>query len=120
MVRPERAGRAGPGGRRTARIWLFDLGPRGVALVGEIPSGLPQLSVPDPGLLWDHAGTAATAAVALVLIGFSQTAGDARTFAAKHQYQIDINQESVAQGSRTPARGCSRACRCRPACRQAL
>ena len=38
------------------------------------------------------------AAVALVLIGFSQTAGDARAFAAKHRYQIDINQESLAQG----------------------
>ena len=38
-----------------------------------------------------------TAAVALLLIGFSQTAGDARAFAAKHRYQIDINQESVAQ-----------------------
>jgi anti-anti-sigma factor len=36
--------------------------------------------------------------VALVLIGFSQTAGDARTFAARHHYRIDINQESVAQG----------------------
>ena len=39
----------------------------------------------------------AVAAVALVLIGFSQTAGDARAFAAKHRYQIDIDQESVAQ-----------------------
>ncbi len=77
--------------------WLFDLGDRGVALVGAIPSGLPQFSVPDPGLMWAHAGTAATAAVALVMIGFSQTAGDARTFAAKHKYQIDIDQESVAQ-----------------------
>ena len=49
------------------------------------------------GLLWDHAGTVALAAVALMLIGFSQTAGDARAFAAKHRYQIDVNQESVAQ-----------------------
>ena len=36
--------------------------------------------------------------MALVLIGFSQTAGDARTFAARHRYRIDINQESAAQG----------------------
>jgi SulP family sulfate permease len=33
-----------------------------------------------------------------VLIGFSQTAGDARAFAARHQYRIDVDQESVAQG----------------------
>jgi SulP family sulfate permease len=77
--------------------WVFDLGARGVALVGEVPRGLPTPRFPDVGLLWDHAGSVAVAAVALVLIGFSQTAGDARAFAAKHRYQIDINQESVAQ-----------------------
>ncbi len=78
--------------------WLFDLGAHGVALVGEVPSGLPSLQVPDVSLLRDHASTIALAAVALVLIGFSQTAGDARTFAARHRYRIDINQESAAQG----------------------
>ncbi len=77
--------------------WVFDLGERGVALVGDVPRGLPSFVVPDPGLLWDHAATVATASVALVLIGFSQTAGDARAFAAKHNYQVDIDQESVAQ-----------------------
>ena len=78
--------------------WLFNLGEHGVALVGDVPSGLPEFSVPDGELLWDNAGTVLTAAVALLLIGFSQTAGDARAFAAKHRYQIDINQESIAQG----------------------
>jgi sulfate permease, SulP family len=78
--------------------WLFDLGAHGVALVGEVPRGLPSLQVPDVALLHDHASTISLAAVALVLIGFSQTAGDARTFAARHHYRIDINQESAAQG----------------------
>ncbi len=78
--------------------WLFDLGAHGVALVGEVPRGLPSLQVPTVSLLRDHASTIGLAAVALVLIGFSQTAGDARTFAARHRYRIDINQESVAQG----------------------
>ena len=61
-------------------------------------AGCPRSSSQTSDLMWDHAGTAAVAAVALVLIGFSQTAGDARAFAAKHRYQIDINQESLAQG----------------------
>ncbi len=78
---------------------LLDLGERGVALVGDVPSGLPSFDVPDLGLLGDHASTVAVAAVALMLIGFSQTAGDARAFAAKHRYQIDVDQESVAQGA---------------------
>jgi high affinity sulfate transporter 1 len=78
--------------------WLFDLGARGVALVGDVPRGLPTPEIPDVQLLRDHGGTIALAAVALVLIGFSQTAGDARTFAARHRYRIDVNQESFAQG----------------------
>jgi high affinity sulfate transporter 1 len=78
--------------------WLFDLGSHGVALVGDVPRGLPAFQVPGTQVLSGHASTVAIAAVALVLIGFSQTAGDARTFAARHRYRIDINQESVAQG----------------------
>ena len=77
--------------------WLFDLGAHGVALVGDVPSGLPSLTVPPLDLMWDNAGTVSLAAVALVLIGFSQTAGDARAFAARHRYPIDVDQESVAQ-----------------------
>ncbi|MFF2274377.1 SulP family inorganic anion transporter [Agromyces sp. NPDC058126] len=78
--------------------WLLDLGERGVALVGDVPRGLPAFTLPDLGLMWDNAATVGIAAVALVLIGFSQTAGDARMFAAKHRYQVDIDQESIAQG----------------------
>jgi high affinity sulfate transporter 1 len=79
--------------------WLFDFGERGVSLVGDVPSGLPSFAVPSPSLMIDHGGTALIAAVALMLIGFSQTAGDARAFAAKHRYQIDVDQESVAQSA---------------------
>ena len=85
--------------------YLLDLGERGVALVGTVPRGLPDVEVPDVQLLWDNRGTVGLAAVALLLIGFSQTAGDARAFAAKHQYQIDINQESVAQAMANSAAG---------------
>jgi sulfate permease, SulP family len=77
---------------------LFDLGSHGVALVGDVPRGLPVPELPDLGLVRDHYATVAIAAVALLLIGFSQTAGDARAFAARHRYRIDVNQESVAQG----------------------
>ncbi|MCB5272867.1 putative sulfate transporter [Arthrobacter sp. SO5] len=84
---------------------VFDLGAKGVALVGDVPRGLPSLEVPNGQLMWDHVGTVALAAVALVLIGFSQTAGDARAFAAKHRYQIDINQESAAQSLANIASG---------------
>lgn len=77
---------------------LFDLGAHGVALVGDVPSGLPVPELPDLDLVRDHYATVVIAAVALLLIGFSQTAGDARAFAARHRYRIDVDQESVAQG----------------------
>jgi SulP family sulfate permease len=77
---------------------LFNLDTHGVALVGDVPSGLPAPELPDLGLVGDHYATIAIAAVALLLIGFSQTAGDARAFAARHHYRIDVDQESVAQG----------------------
>jgi sulfate permease, SulP family len=77
--------------------WLLDLEQMGVAVVGPVPRGLPSVEVPDLGLMWDHVVVVALAAAAVTLIGFSQTAGDARAFAARHRYQIDINQESVAQ-----------------------
>lgn len=77
---------------------LFDLEEYGVAVVGHVPSGLPTPKLPDLELITDNLATVVVAAVALVLIGFSQTAGDARAFAARHGYRIDIDQESVAQG----------------------
>jgi high affinity sulfate transporter 1 len=77
---------------------LFDLGDHGVALVGDVPRGLPTPEVPDLTIVGDHYVTIVVAAFALLLIGFSQTAGDARAFAARHRYRIDVNQESVAQG----------------------
>lgn len=84
---------------------VFGLGDKGVALVGDVPGGLPSLQVPDLQLMWDKAGIVAVAAVALALIGFSQTAGDARAFSAKHRYRIDINQESTAQSLANTAAG---------------
>jgi high affinity sulfate transporter 1 len=77
---------------------LFDLGSHGVALVGDVPRGLPAPQLPAWDVVTDHYATIAISAAALLLIGFSQTAGDARAFATRHHYRIDVNQESIAQG----------------------
>ena len=77
---------------------LFDLGAHGVALVGHVPRGLPSPALPSWEIVRTHVPTIAIASVALLLIGFSQTAGDARAFATRHRYRIDVNQESIAQG----------------------
>ena len=78
---------------------LFNLGDNGVALVGDVPRGLPSLVVPDLGVVADHALLVLLASAAIVMIGFSQSAGDARYFATKSGYRVDINQESLAQGA---------------------
>jgi SulP family sulfate permease len=78
--------------------WLFDLGAHGVALVGDVPRGLPSFQLPDRALIQQNYATIGIAAFGLLLIGFAQTAGDARAFATRHRYRIDVNQESVAQG----------------------
>ena len=77
---------------------LLDLGSHGVELVGKVPSGLPTPQIPDLSLVSEHYATIGIASAALLLIGFSQTAGDARAFAARHRYRIDVDQEAVAQG----------------------
>ena len=77
---------------------LFDLGAHGVALVGEVPRGLPLPQVPSLELVSQNLPAIVIASFALLLIGFSQTAGDAQAFATKHRYRVDLDQESVAQG----------------------
>ena len=77
---------------------LFDLGAHGVAVVGDVPRGLPAPMLPDYDIIRQNLSVIVIAAAALLLIGFSQTAGDARAFATRHRYRIDVDQEAVAQG----------------------
>jgi high affinity sulfate transporter 1 len=77
---------------------VFGLGERGLALVGDVPRGWAGLALPDLQFVLDNLQVIVAASVGLLLIGFSQSAGDAREFAARHRYRVDIDQESVAQG----------------------
>ena len=78
-------------------VW-FDLADRGVSTVGDVPRGMPTPEFPGIDVFTEHFATIVVAATAVLLIGFSQTAGDARLFASRHGYRIDVNQEAVAQG----------------------
>jgi high affinity sulfate transporter 1 len=77
---------------------IFDLSAHGVAVVGDVPRGLPAPMLPDYDIVRHNLSVIVIASAALLLIGFSQTAGDARAFATRHRYRIDVDQESVAQG----------------------
>ena len=77
--------------------YALDLGRYGVALVGEVPSGIPrpELFVP----LWADIAALAPAAVAIAFLAFSDGILLAQTFAEKHGYPVNPNQELVALGS---------------------
>lgn len=77
---------------------LFDLESRGLAMIGDVPRGLPTPMLPSLSFVSENIAVIVIGAVGLLLIGFSQTAGDARAFASKHRYRIDIDQETTAQG----------------------
>ena len=84
---------------------LLDLGAHGVALVGDVPRGLPLPGIPDLACSGTTLATVGIAAVGIVLIGFSQTAGDARHFATKHRYQIESTRRPWRRGWRTSEPG---------------
>ena len=95
---------------------LFDLEAHGVALVGEVPQRAAGAGAARPRA--DRATTSRrslVAAVALVLIGFSQTAGDARAFAARHATASTSTRSPSRRAWPTSARASSRACRSRRA-----
>lgn len=77
--------------------YVFDLSRYGIDLVGHVPSGIPELSIPVP--LWSDIAALAPAAVAIAFLAFSDGILLAQTFAEKHGYQVNPNQELVALGS---------------------
>ena len=77
--------------------FAFDLGSHGIALVGEVPSGVPHLTI--PSFLWADVAALAPAAVAIAFLAFSDGILLAQTFAEKNGYEVDPNRELVALGS---------------------
>ena len=75
---------------------LFGLGDRGLAVVGHIDAGLPQVGVPD--VTAAEFAEVLGGAVGLMLIGFAEGLGAAKTYAAKRGYDVDPNRELVGLG----------------------
>ncbi|XP_019957247.1 solute carrier family 26 member 6, like 1 [Paralichthys olivaceus] len=65
-----------------------------VSVVGEIPSGLSPPSVPDFNIIREVMGDA----IALAIVGYAISISLGKTFALKHGYKVDSNQELVALG----------------------
>lgn len=79
-----------------AAVSAFGLADVGVRVVGEVPRGLPSLSLPmlEPALILQLL----PAAVLISLVGFVESVSVAQTLAAKRRERIEPNQELVALG----------------------
>lgn len=84
-------------GLATAASMWFDLSARGDPTIGEIPTGLPALGVPEVAL----ADLRALVPIALgvALVGFSDNVLTGRAVANKMGYRIDANQELAGLAS---------------------
>ena len=79
-------------------VALFDLDDRGVAIVGEIDPGLPVPGLPGGVGFSDYLDLLGPA-VGVLLIGFAEGLGAAKTYAAKAGYEIDPNRELFGLGA---------------------
>ncbi|MCC5921988.1 MAG: solute carrier family 26 protein [Cyclobacteriaceae bacterium] len=78
-------------------VWGFDLTNEGVAILGEVPSGLPSLSSPSFDLeTWS---TLMPIVLTISLVGFAESFAVAKTIHNKHKnYRLDANQELMGLG----------------------
>jgi high affinity sulfate transporter 1 len=81
----------------------FDLAGHGVIVSGRVPTGLFSVAVPDVG--WSESTALAVGALSVIFVGYSESLAAARALALKHHYDIDPNQELIAQGAICGASG---------------
>jgi high affinity sulfate transporter 1 len=88
-----------------AAVHVFDLDRHGVAIIGQIQSGLPSFGL--PGVAARSYLELAPAAIGVMLVGFAESLGAAKTYAEKNHYDIDVNRELVALGAANIGSGLS-------------
>jgi SulP family sulfate permease len=81
----------------TLLAWGLDLGAQGVKLVGDVPQGLPPLTLPSFSMdLWT---SLIGSAVLISIIGFVESVSVAQTLAAKKRQRIKPDQELIGLGA---------------------
>ncbi|HEY7485757.1 MAG TPA: SulP family inorganic anion transporter [Streptosporangiaceae bacterium] len=86
-------------------VLVFGLDDRHVDVVGHIASGLPALGLPSLPAA-DYLKLAA-GAVGIVLVGFAEGLGAAKTYAARAGYDVDANRELIGLGAANVGAGLS-------------
>lgn len=80
-----------------AAVEILNLDDHGLAIVGHIDAGLPSVGTPD--VSWRDMGSLAASAVGVMLVGFAEGLGAARTYAQREHYEIDPNRELLGLGA---------------------
>lgn len=83
----------------------FDFEGKQVALVGEIPPGLPSLQL--PSLSWPLVESLLVPAMMISIIGYVESVSVGKTLAAKRRQKIDVNRELVGLGAANIGSGLS-------------
>ncbi|MEC7795248.1 MAG: sulfate permease [Pseudomonadota bacterium] len=78
-------------------VWIFGLDARGVAIVGDVPMGLPPLTL--PAFSADLWGQLFLSALLISIIGFVESVSVAQTLAAKRRQRIAPDQELIGLGA---------------------
>ena len=81
----------------TLAVWALDLQAWGVRIVGDVPQGLPPLTL--PGLSPDLWRALLLPAILISVIGFVESVSVAQTLAAKRRQRIDPDQELIGLGA---------------------
>ena len=81
----------------TALAWIFQWQNQGLKIVGDVPGGLPPLTLP----LWDASLWKSLAMPALLIsvVGFVESVSVGQTLAAKRRQRIEPDQELLALGA---------------------
>jgi MFS superfamily sulfate permease-like transporter len=86
-------------------VWALGLDERGVDIVGHIDSGLSSLGLPEMAAA-DYLALAPSA-IGVMLVGFAEGLGAAKTYAAQHHYEVDANRELLGLGAANLGAGLS-------------
>lgn len=79
----------------TAVVAVFGLEDSGIAVIGEVPAGLPRPELPNPGDVRDLL----LPALGVLLVGYTDVVLTARAFATGEGEHLDANQELFALGA---------------------
>ena len=80
----------------TLMAFYFRLDLAGLAVVGRVPQGLPQLTLPQ--ITWQKLGMLMPTAISIVITGFMMSIAISESIASREKYKVNANREFLGLG----------------------